>query len=124
MADEISVNFRFDVTNGTYKPGPINISGLTMTQASAGAAGELQTFTTADSAVLSAGNLTNRGVLFMRNIEASSSLSFKWGFTTDSMNAILYYGEIAFLRTGTTIDVHGMSNGVGSCRVQYRWLEN
>jgi hypothetical protein len=124
MADEISVNLRFDVINGNYRPGAINLTGLTFDQAAAGAAGELQTFTTADSAVLSAGGITLRGMLFMRNIESSSSLSLNWGFTTGEMNGRLYAGEVALLRTNTTCDVIAISGGVGSCRVQYRWLQN
>jgi len=124
VADEISINFRFDVINGNYKPGPVNLSGLTFDQTAAGAAGELQTFTTPAGVALSSGAITARGMLFMRNIEASSSLSLNWGFTTDSMNGRLYAGEIALIRTNTTADVVARSGGVGSCRVQYRWLQN
>lgn len=124
MADEISINFRFDVINGNYRPGPVNLSGLTFDQAAAGAAGELQTFTTAAGAVLSAGAITARGMCFLRNIEASSSLSLNWGFTTGAMYGRLYAGEVALIRTNTTADIVAMGGGVGSCRVQYRWLQN
>lgn len=125
MADEITLNLRFDVINGTYKPGPISISGLTIDQAAAGEAGGITTVTTSDNVTLSKTGLTDPGLLFMRNVESSTANVVTWGFTTGEMHGEMRAGEIALIRTTTGANIYAIqSAGAGGAKIHYRWLED
>jgi hypothetical protein len=125
MADEISFNLRFDVTNGTYKPGPIVISGLTIDQAAAGESGGTITVTTSDNVTLPHTSIANPGWLYLRNIESSTAKFIAWGFSTGALSAIMYTSEFALLRTTTGAEVYAkQTGGTGGCKMHYRWLES
>jgi hypothetical protein len=125
MADEITLNFRFDVVSGTYRPGAINISGLQIDQAVGGDVGGAITVTTAETVTLSKTGLTDPGLLYMRNIDTNSTKVIAWGFTTGELHALLPAGEFALVRTSTAAAVYAQHTvGTGGARLHYRWLEN
>jgi hypothetical protein len=123
MADEISVNFRFDCISGNYRPGPIVVSGLSIDQAAAGESGGVVTVTTSDNITLGKGGLVDPGLLYIRNIEASTANVISWGFTTGEMHGEMEAGEFSFVRTTTGANVYAIqSAGAGGAKMQYRWL--
>ena len=126
MADEITLNFRFDVINGSYRPGPISVSGLQINQALAGESGGVHIASTSDSAAISPGSLTDPGLLYMRNIQSTTSVGIVlWGFSTATMLGELRPDEFALIRTTTGASVHTIHTGAaGGARIQYRWLED
>jgi hypothetical protein len=128
MSDEISFNLRFNVENGTYKPGAISISGLNIDQSAQGAVEGIHTATTSENNAIAATGLTDPGVLFLRNVESSTAKICSWGFTTGQMYAELRSGEFAVVRTTTAAGTAGIitkcTAGAGGCKVHYRWLED
>ena len=125
MAGEISINFKLDCINGDYRPGAINVSGLSIDQAAAGEAGGVLTATTSDNITLGLGGLVDPGILYMRNISASTTNIVSWGFTTDGLVGQMKSGEIALTRTSSGASVHlKHTYGAGGCKVHYRWLED
>jgi hypothetical protein len=126
MADEITFNFRFNVANGTYEPGPITISNLQLDQTLAGESGGIITVTTSDNVTLDKTNLTNPGLLFMRNVESTTTTNVvSWGFSTDGMDARMEPSEFAVIRTSTAANVYAKhTTGTGGAKLHYRWLND
>lgn len=128
MADEISINLRFNVENGTYRPGAINISGLLIDQSAQGAIEGVHTATTSDNNAIAATGLTDPGMLYLRNVESSTAKVCAWGFSTGAMYGELRSGEIALIRTTTGAGTAGILTkciaGASGCKLHYRWLED
>lgn len=125
MANEITLNFRFDCINGTYVPGAINISGLQIDQAAQGEAGGVVSVTTGDTITLSKTGLTDPGVLYLRNVDATTTKVILWGFTTDTLHCELRSDEFAFIRPTTAAVVYAIQSvGAGVAKMHYRWLED
>ena len=129
MADEISLNLRFGVVNGSYNPGAIQVSGLNIDQSAQGAVEGIHTATTSGSNAIAATGLTDPGMLYLRNIESSTtSRVCAWGFSTGELYGEMRGGEIALIRTTTGAGTAGILTkcvtGAGGCRVHYRWLED
>jgi len=120
MADEISITMRFDVTNGSYAPGTVSLTNALFDQAAAGGAGELQNIGTTEES-LSAGNLTTKGWLYIRNLDDTNYVQL--GFSTGVYGCRLEAGEPALFRTEPAATIYLKAN-TAACDVQYRWLED
>lgn len=120
MANEISVSFRFGVTNGNYDPGTINVSNQQITQTAAGAAEGIQNIGTSEEE-LSNGGLSTEGWIFMRNLNATNYIQV--GFSTGVYGIRLEAGECAMFRTEPNCTIYMKAN-TGACNLQYRWLED
>ena len=120
MADEITVSIRFDITNGNYKPGTINLSNEAFDQAAVGCAEGVQAIGTTEEQ-LAVGDLTTYGWLYLRNLNATNYVQV--GFSTGVYGIRLEPGEPAIFRTEPAADVFLKAN-TAACNVQYRWLED
>ena len=121
MANEISVTVRFDITNGNYSPGSINVSGATYDQTAVGCAEGVQEIGTTEES-LSTGDLTTYGWLYMRNLDDTNYV--QWGFSTGVYGGRMEAGETAGpFRTEPAATMYLKAN-TAACDVQYRWLED
>lgn len=120
MANEITLSARFGVQNGTYDPGTLNVSNLSVDQAAVGAAEGVQNIGTSEE-TLSAGGLSTEGWLFIRNLDTTNYVQL--GFSTGVYGCRLEAGEFALFRTEPSADIYLKAN-TAACNVQYRWLED
>jgi hypothetical protein len=119
MSNEITLSVRFDVSNGNYAPGSINLSNLQFTQATAGADERIQNIGTTEETL--GETLTTTGWLFMRNLDAANYV--EWGPATNTYIGRIEAGEFAVFRTVPAAVVYVKAN-TAACDVWYRWLED
>ena len=120
MANEITITTRFDVTNGNYSPGVINISSAQYDQTAVGAAEGVQAIGTSEE-TLSTGDMTTYGWLFVRNLDATNYIQL--GFSTGVYGCRLEPGEPALFRAEPAATIYLKAN-TAACNLQYRWLED
>jgi len=119
MADEITLTVRFDVENGSYDPGAIQVSSQSLDQSNAGCREGIQEIGTSDETLTST-NLSSKGWLYMRNMDATNFI--EWGFT-NAYGGKMEASEFVICRTATNADVH-LKADTAACDLQYRWLED
>jgi hypothetical protein len=119
MSDEITLSVRFDVTNGSYAPGSINLSNLQFDQAAIGADERIQSVGTSEETLGEA--LSTTGWLFMRNLDGTNYV--EWGPATNTYVGRLEAGEFAIFRTIPAATIYIKAN-TAACDVWYRWLED
>lgn len=120
MADEITLTWRNDITNGNYSPGAIMVSNQQIDQTAVGCAEGVQAIGTSEE-TLSTGDLSTYGWLFLRNLDDTNYVQL--GFSTGVYGCRLEAGECAMFRTEPAADMYLKAN-TAACDVQYRWLED
>lgn len=120
MANEITITQRIQCINGNFDTGTLAVSGAQFDQAAAGAAGGVQNIGTTEES-LSAGDLTTKGWLFIRNLDATNYVQL--GFSTGVYGCRLEAGEPATFRTEPAATIYLKAN-TAACNVQYLWLED
>lgn len=108
------------MTNGYYSPGILSVNNLSVDQAAAGAAAGVQNIGTSEE-TLSAGDLTTKGWLFIRNLDGTNYVQV--GFSTGVYGIRLEAGEPAVFRTEPAATVYLKAN-TAACDIQYQWLED
>lgn len=119
MSSEITLSVRFDVANGNYAPGAINISSAQFDQTTAGADERIQEIGTSEETL--GETLATTGWLFMRNLSATNYI--EWGPAANTYVGRLEAGEFAVFRTIPAATIYAKAN-TAACNLWYRWLED
>lgn len=122
MADEITVNYRISVINGTFRD-TFQPPQQKITQSAIGLASGVAAVGTTEEAV-PIGDLSTEGIAVVQNLDATNFI------TIGSYVAATYYpvikvkpGEIMHYRFDPTV-THYWKADTASCNVQYRIYEN
>ena len=119
MANEITVVAQLQLLNG-LQSNLIETGVANFDQAAQGAASGVQEIGTSEE-TLSSGDLTNKGWLFLRNIDDTNYVQL--GFATGVYGARLEPAEVAIFRTEPAATVY-LKADTAACNVQYLWLED
>jgi hypothetical protein len=109
MANRILMNLRFDVQNGDYKPGPIALTNIQVTQNALGVDGRIVSVGTSEQDITF--SVTTHGYLLLRNLDDTNYI--KYG--PKSAGVMVEFGrlnarEVAILRVAPGITFRAVAD--------------